>query len=107
AKRRRHPVCIGLVTPRRISHVIDDAARAQLSKGRDDACADTARAPRDQRHLAREVEGVFHSHRLVWCLRNTYTFVALKLAWGEARRRECIPQLSETPHWRFGEWSQI
>src|SRR5712664_2522821 len=27
----------------------------------------------------------------VWCLRNNYTFVALKLAWGEARRRECIP----------------
>src|SRR3989441_3243839 len=28
---------------------------------------------------------------LVWCLRNNYTFVALKLAWGEARRRKCIP----------------
>src|SRR6266516_4048462 len=28
---------------------------------------------------------------IVWCLRNNYTFVALKLAWGEARRRECIP----------------
>src|SRR5437016_2770103 len=28
--------------------------------------------------------------RLVWCLRNNYTFVALKLAWGEARGRECI-----------------
>src|SRR5437660_8521098 len=28
---------------------------------------------------------------LVWCLRINYTFVALKLAWGEARRRECIP----------------
>src|SRR6266487_58699 len=28
---------------------------------------------------------------LVWCLRNNYTFVALKLTWGEARRRECIP----------------
>src|SRR5439155_8596708 len=28
---------------------------------------------------------------LVWCLRNNYTFVALKLGWGEARRRECIP----------------
>src|SRR2546427_6731657 len=28
---------------------------------------------------------------LVWCPRNTYTFVALKLAWGEARGRECIP----------------
>src|SRR5437773_2354236 len=28
--------------------------------------------------------------KLVWCLRNSYTFVALKLAWGEARRRECI-----------------
>src|SRR3989442_15569379 len=28
---------------------------------------------------------------LVWCLRNSYTFVALKLAWGEAQRRECIP----------------
>src|SRR6266511_5239666 len=27
---------------------------------------------------------------LVWCLRISYTFVALKLAWGEARRRECI-----------------
>src|SRR5947208_5586952 len=27
----------------------------------------------------------------VWCLRNNYTFVALKLAWGEARGRECIP----------------
>src|SRR5204863_4971605 len=27
---------------------------------------------------------------LVWCLRNNYTFVALKLAWGEARGRECI-----------------
>src|SRR5438046_8598871 len=31
---------------------------------------------------------------LVWCLTNSYTFVALKLAWGEARRRECI--LSDT-----------
>jgi hypothetical protein len=30
----------------------------------------------------------------VWCLRNGYTFVALKLAWGEARGRECI--LSDT-----------
>src|SRR6266852_3933622 len=30
----------------------------------------------------------------VWCLRNGYTFVALKLAWGEARVRECI--LSDT-----------
>src|SRR6266852_6374521 len=30
------------------------------------------------------------SYRLVWCLRNNYTFVALKLAWGEARGRECI-----------------
>src|SRR5439155_17591151 len=29
---------------------------------------------------------------LVWCLRNSYTFVALKLAWGEARKRECIPR---------------
>src|SRR5437660_11588604 len=28
---------------------------------------------------------------LVWCLRNNYTFVALKLAWGEARGRKCIP----------------
>src|SRR3989449_7151745 len=28
---------------------------------------------------------------LVWCLRNSYPFVALKLALGEARRRECIP----------------
>src|SRR6266487_4214201 len=28
--------------------------------------------------------------RLVWCLRNDYTFVALKWAWGEARGRECI-----------------
>src|SRR5207245_4496979 len=27
---------------------------------------------------------------LVWYLRNSYTFVSLKLAWGEARRRECI-----------------
>src|SRR5881397_2619031 len=27
---------------------------------------------------------------LVWCPRNTYTFVALKLACGEARGRECI-----------------
>ena len=27
----------------------------------------------------------------MWCLRNSYTFVALKLAWGEARGRECIP----------------
>src|SRR5438094_5323620 len=27
---------------------------------------------------------------LVWCLRNNDTFVALKLAWGEARGRECI-----------------
>src|SRR5436309_16055783 len=24
------------------------------------------------------------SHHRVWCLRNNYTFVALKLAWGEA-----------------------
>src|SRR5438309_1841169 len=30
-------------------------------------------------------------NKLVWCLRNNYTFVALKLTWGEARRRECIP----------------
>src|SRR2546425_12072067 len=29
--------------------------------------------------------------KLVWCPRNSYTFVALKLAWGEARGRECIP----------------
>src|SRR6266516_79581 len=29
---------------------------------------------------------------LVGCLRNTYTFVALRLAWGEARGRECIPR---------------
>src|SRR5437763_14189513 len=28
--------------------------------------------------------------RLVWCLRNNYAFVALKLAWGEARGRECV-----------------
>src|SRR5438876_3514678 len=27
----------------------------------------------------------FNSMHLVWCLRNSYTFVALKLAWGEAR----------------------
>ena len=27
---------------------------------------------------------------LVWCLRNSYTFVALKLASGKARGRECI-----------------
>src|SRR6266404_2471910 len=27
---------------------------------------------------------------LVWCLPNSYTFVALKLAWGNARGRECI-----------------
>src|SRR5437867_441261 len=27
---------------------------------------------------------------LVWCLRNSYSFVALKLAWSKARRRECI-----------------
>src|SRR5438045_7209885 len=26
----------------------------------------------------------------VWCLPNSFTFVALKLAWGEARGRECI-----------------
>src|SRR5207249_8602722 len=32
--------------------------------------------------------------KLVWCLTNNYTFVALKLAWGEARGRECI--LSDT-----------
>src|SRR6266498_4119450 len=32
----------------------------------------------------------FMMYFLVWCLRNNYTFVALKLAWGEARRRECI-----------------
>src|SRR5213596_4223903 len=32
-----------------------------------------------------------HRGNLVWCLTNSYTFVALKLAWGEARRRECIP----------------
>src|SRR6058998_918796 len=31
-----------------------------------------------------------HCGVLVWCLRNSYTFVALKLAWGEARGRECI-----------------
>jgi hypothetical protein len=30
------------------------------------------------------------SQKLVWCLRNSYTFVGLKLAWGEARGRECI-----------------
>src|SRR5881628_253902 len=37
---------------------------------------------------------LFHDIRmldLVWCLRNNYTFVVLKLAWGEARGRECIP----------------
>src|SRR5881628_3812389 len=37
---------------------------------------------------------LFHDIRmlnLLWCLRNNYTFVALKLAWGEARRRVCIP----------------
>ena len=42
---------------------------------------------------------------LVWCLRNNYTFVALKLAWGEARRRECIPaildRLSNEAHANF------
>src|SRR5213593_2234666 len=32
----------------------------------------------------------FHAATLVWCLLNRYTFVALKLAWGEARGRECI-----------------
>src|SRR6266571_3058502 len=35
--------------------------------------------------------GPFGLRELVWCLQNSYTFVALKLAWGEARRRECIP----------------
>src|SRR5438876_8178347 len=34
------------------------------------------------------VGGAFSA--LVWCLTNNYTFVALKLAWGEARGRECI-----------------
>src|SRR5438128_7701387 len=33
---------------------------------------------------------------LVWCLRNSHTFVALELAWGEARGRE----FSETPHYQ-------
>src|SRR5206468_9016449 len=46
------------------------------------------RLPRrsDRRQWGPGVEPV-----LVWCPRNSYTFVALKLAWGEARRRECIP----------------
>src|SRR5881628_831979 len=37
---------------------------------------------------------LFHDIRmldLVWCLRNNYTFVALKLAWDKARGRERIP----------------
>src|SRR5438105_15132465 len=34
---------------------------------------------------------LIHQSSLVWCLRNNHTFVALKLAWGDARGRECIP----------------
>ena len=33
---------------------------------------------------------VFTPRTLVWCLRNSYKFVALKLTWGAARRRESI-----------------
>src|SRR5712664_2921868 len=40
--------------------------------------------------LVRAKSSVFTRRTLVWCLRNSYTFVALKLAWGEARGRECI-----------------
>ena len=44
---------------------------------------------RPSRRLDRQRGGVpTIPDSLVWCLRNTYTFVALKLAWGEARRRE-------------------
>src|SRR5213593_4628819 len=46
---------------------------------------------RPSRRLDRQRGGVpTIPDSLVWCLRNSYTFVALKLAWGEARRRECI-----------------
>jgi len=30
------------------------------------------------------IDKVAHRAMLVWCLGNNYTFVALKLAWGEA-----------------------
>src|SRR5436190_24233519 len=37
------------------------------------------------------VKAMLLEQALVWCPRNNYTFVALKLAWGKARGRECIP----------------
>src|SRR5439155_11934088 len=37
---------------------------------------------------------------LVWCLRNSYTFVALELAWGKAL------VISETPHYS-GAWGLV
>src|SRR5437016_4615141 len=55
---------------------------------------------------------------LVWCPRNSYTFVALKLAWGEARGRECIPSdtrpteqrsprpISAQPEGRHAFWTE-
>src|SRR6266516_4122706 len=56
-----------------------------------------ARLPLLRRHnpavhsrRGRVVDRSRDSDHLVWCLRNNYTFVALKLAWGEARGRECI-----------------
>src|SRR5438874_2179728 len=48
-------------------------------------------ASRLQNSSAYESAVLMRSQFLLWCLRNNYTFVALKLAWGEARGRECIP----------------
>src|SRR5438046_1225464 len=57
--------------------------------------------PRCQRPRRRS--GQFHARlgvaelgALAWRLRNNYTFVALKLDWGKARRRECIPSGGES-----------
>src|SRR5207247_7008572 len=45
---------------------------------------------RSVRSLKLEVTFLTLAGGQVWCLRNNDTFVALKLAWGEARGRECI-----------------
>src|SRR5438552_13614253 len=45
---------------------------------------------RSVRSLKLEVTFLTLAGGQVWCLGNNDTFVALKLAWGEARGRECI-----------------
>ena len=40
---------------------------------------------------AGEMISLIHDRTLGWCPRKNDTFVALKLAWGEARGRECNP----------------